>query len=110
MAKTGRNDLCPCGSGRKYKKCCEAAERNGGTRSRVMLFAVGGAVLVALLAGIASFTGEAVPDQTRVWSPEHGHYHDANGVVPRSFEPFGSVRSVRAVRSPTISSARSSRR
>ncbi|MEE8400293.1 MAG: anaerobic sulfatase maturase [Desulfobacterales bacterium] len=20
--KTGRNDLCPCGSGRKYKKCC----------------------------------------------------------------------------------------
>ncbi len=21
--KAGRNDLCPCGSGRKYKKCCE---------------------------------------------------------------------------------------
>lgn len=20
--KTGRNDLCPCGSGRKFKKCC----------------------------------------------------------------------------------------
>ena len=20
--KLGRNDLCPCGSGRKYKKCC----------------------------------------------------------------------------------------
>ena len=20
--KIGRNDLCPCGSGRKYKKCC----------------------------------------------------------------------------------------
>ena len=20
--KTGRNELCPCGSGRKYKKCC----------------------------------------------------------------------------------------
>jgi len=20
--KTGRNDLCPCGSGKKYKKCC----------------------------------------------------------------------------------------
>jgi tetratricopeptide (TPR) repeat protein len=31
MAKTGRNDPCPCGSGNKYKKCClakdEAAER-----------------------------------------------------------------------------------
>jgi hypothetical protein len=21
-AKIGRNDLCPCGSGRKFKKCC----------------------------------------------------------------------------------------
>jgi len=31
MAKTGRNDPCPCGSGKKYKNCCltkdEAAER-----------------------------------------------------------------------------------
>jgi tetratricopeptide (TPR) repeat protein len=31
MAKPGRNDPCPCGSGKKYKKCClaneEAAER-----------------------------------------------------------------------------------
>jgi tetratricopeptide (TPR) repeat protein len=31
MAKIGRNDLCPCGSGKKYKKCClandEAAAR-----------------------------------------------------------------------------------
>ena len=22
MSKIGRNDLCPCGSGKKYKKCC----------------------------------------------------------------------------------------
>ena len=22
MPKVGRNDLCPCGSGKKYKKCC----------------------------------------------------------------------------------------
>jgi tetratricopeptide (TPR) repeat protein len=31
MAKLGRNDPCPCGSGKKYKRCClekdEAAER-----------------------------------------------------------------------------------
>lgn len=24
VAHVGRNDPCPCGSGRKYKKCCEA--------------------------------------------------------------------------------------
>jgi predicted aspartyl protease len=27
-AKVGRNDPCPCGSGRKYKKCCLAAQRS----------------------------------------------------------------------------------
>lgn len=26
MAKPGRNDPCPCGSGNKYKKCCLARE------------------------------------------------------------------------------------
>ncbi len=34
---TGRNDPCPCGSGKKYKKCClekEAAERAALTRTR----------------------------------------------------------------------------
>lgn len=25
--KTGRNDLCPCGSGKKFKKCCGSPER-----------------------------------------------------------------------------------
>ncbi len=27
--KVGRNDPCPCGSGKKYKKCCGAAARTG---------------------------------------------------------------------------------
>lgn len=26
--KTGRNDPCPCGSGKKFKKCCEEKESN----------------------------------------------------------------------------------
>jgi SEC-C motif-containing protein len=26
MAKIGRNDPCPCGSGKKYKKCCLAKD------------------------------------------------------------------------------------
>ena len=26
MARVGRNDPCPCGSGRKYKKCCLEAD------------------------------------------------------------------------------------
>ena len=27
--KVGRNEPCPCGSGRKYKQCCGTADRNG---------------------------------------------------------------------------------
>ena len=27
VAKVGRNDPCPCGSGRKHKQCCEAKDR-----------------------------------------------------------------------------------
>ena len=26
MAKIGRNEPCPCGSGKKYKRCCEGKE------------------------------------------------------------------------------------
>jgi tetratricopeptide (TPR) repeat protein len=37
MAKPGRNDPCPCGSGKKYKKCClpkdEAIEREQHART-----------------------------------------------------------------------------
>ncbi len=27
-AKPGRNESCPCGSGKKYKKCCLLKEKN----------------------------------------------------------------------------------
>lgn len=30
MSKIGRNDICPCGSGKKYKKCCQG--KTGGPR------------------------------------------------------------------------------
>ena len=80
MAKTRRNDLCPCGSGRKYKKCCERADR-ADMSGRVLLLLVGGAVIAALIVGISSFTGQQTTPSGRVWSTEHGHYHDANGTA-----------------------------
>jgi hypothetical protein len=80
MSKTGRNDLCPCGSGRKYKKCCEAKARTQSSGRMVMIL-VGAAVLAAVLVGIASFTGQRASGSARVWSAEHGHYHDASGTA-----------------------------
>ncbi|MEM6825795.1 MAG: SEC-C metal-binding domain-containing protein [Pseudomonadota bacterium] len=29
--KLGRNDLCPCGSGRKFKRCCLNSGRYDGS-------------------------------------------------------------------------------
>jgi hypothetical protein len=76
MAKAGRNDLCPCGSGKKFKKCCFEKQQN--TRASKLLVAV----LVAALAGgvyaaVVGFDeeGSAMAKPGTVWSPEHGHYH-----------------------------------
>ncbi|MFZ0565059.1 MAG: SEC-C metal-binding domain-containing protein [Chlamydiales bacterium] len=30
--KVGRNDPCPCGSGKKYKQCCLLKEKEGGAK------------------------------------------------------------------------------
>ena len=34
MAKIGRNDLCPCDSGKKYKKCCMASDEAAARAAR----------------------------------------------------------------------------
>jgi hypothetical protein len=55
----GRNSACPCGSGKKFKSCCEGAEqRKLDSRTRVMglaltLVAAGG----ILAASYALITG-----------------------------------------------------
>lgn len=35
--KIGRNELCPCGSGKKYKKCCEGYENTIAFNDRKVL-------------------------------------------------------------------------
>ena len=39
MAKTGRNDPCPCGSGKKYKQCCFARDEAAAASARAAKFA-----------------------------------------------------------------------
>jgi hypothetical protein len=40
VSKAGRNEMCPCGSGKKYKKCCGG---DGGLGSRIRGESRGGA-------------------------------------------------------------------
>lgn len=77
--RVGRNDRCPCGSGKKYKSCCERSEQRASRSGWVAVIAI--AVLVAL-AGIvivqratATSDGEPICPEGQVWSVEHGHCH-----------------------------------
>jgi hypothetical protein len=78
---TGRNEPCPCGSGKKFKHCCEG-KHGSATSSRLLIAAIAAVVLVAILAMMSNSREGTAPG--RVWSPEHGHYHDATGrEIPR---------------------------
>jgi len=70
-----RNESCPCGSGRKYKHCCEGKAGGLSVGARLLLALV---LVVALVGVVLAFTTRS--DRTappgQVWSPEHGHYHD----------------------------------
>ena len=76
MSNTGRNDTCPCGSGKKYKKCC-ALKVQKSRSSQILLIVVGLLMAASVAAGIAEFVGDKphVARTQGVWSPEHGHYH-----------------------------------
>jgi cobalamin biosynthesis Mg chelatase CobN len=73
--RAGRNDACPCGSGKKYKKCCEAKQHS--SRSNMMMLIIVGLLMAGgLAAGISSFMSDKdVARPGGVWSAEHGHYH-----------------------------------
>ena len=76
-AKVGRNDPCPCGSGKKYKQCCE---RKSGALSPAAWIAIVGVVLAAIAVIVFSFTADtsitsAACPPGQVWSVEHGHCH-----------------------------------
>ena len=81
MAQPGRNDACPCGSGKKFKQCC-ALKKSDTTFSRVMIALIAVVIVAAILAAWSS--SRSGNSGGGVWSPEHGHYHDASGrEVPR---------------------------
>ena len=46
--KTNRNDACPCGSGKKYKNCCEQKRFQSGNENRMIHWLIKGAVVFFL--------------------------------------------------------------
>lgn len=95
----GRNEPCPCGSGKKYKNCCFGKKRDTGFLLLISALVLVGAVSIAaayMNRDRARSTPSRGPQQTaaprpstpqpqppgavppgKVWSAEHGHWHDA---------------------------------
>lgn len=76
VAKVGRNDLCSCGSGKKFKKCCEA--KQGRSRGALIMAVLVGVLLIGGIVSVAvNFSTDAAHEvkTSGVWSAEHGHYH-----------------------------------
>jgi len=74
----GRNDLCYCGSGKKYKLCCLNAKLKLPIGTKVIILGIVimlsiGAGLVYINARDVDFSNSANSGQ--VWSPEHNHWH-----------------------------------
>jgi hypothetical protein len=74
--QVGRNEPCPCGSGKKYKHCCLEKAPAMSLQFKLMLGA--GAIIllvcaILLINSIRDF--EPGSGGNQVWSEEHQHWH-----------------------------------
>lgn len=81
-AKVGRNDRCPCGSGKKYKNCCESKKTKLTMAGRLTIGAIvlAAGVLAYFLLNAPQRDGSGLAGRQscppgQVWSAQHGHCH-----------------------------------
>jgi hypothetical protein len=76
-----RNDPCPCGSGKKFKQCCDGKEsKKAAARSKVIAAVVGSLIVLGAVSFVRSIATSNPNDRLtarpgQVWSEEHGHFH-----------------------------------
>lgn len=94
MARQKRNELCACGSGKKYKACHGGQRQRPGeepeSRSDKLVFGFTAVAVVALVIWglVTMFSSSPAPEPGtttgapsgtapagKVWSEEHQHYH-----------------------------------
>lgn len=80
-SKVGRNERCPCGSGKKYKACCGLKKRGSRELSNFEWIVVAAFVVVVALVLTSIFRAASGDATTRTcppgqsWSVAHGHCH-----------------------------------
>jgi hypothetical protein len=70
MAKIGRNDPCPCGSGKKYKQCHGPIDAARATEQRQLKQAQD-TLLAKLMEATPRFAGELADGLQRFWNGRH---------------------------------------
>ena len=76
MASIGRNAPCPCGSGKKYKRCCALKANQPSISARIAASLIGLVLLAGALFFIISLRGDGGDSvgTTRVWHGDHWDY------------------------------------
>lgn len=101
--KTGRNDPCPCGSGRKFKQCCQQQASHAGEQREAMLAAIPNAMRVAIAHHQAGRLpqAEAIYQQVLSVMPRHpdalhllGAIALTNGSIPLAIERIQKAISI----------------
>jgi len=120
--RVGRNETCPCGSGKKFKHCCAHKNTRAASKGLILLGVVIAAVaavgLIPLLPERAK-KAEPIPQVQapppprpgpqppgpvppgKVWSPEHGHWHDVAAQSPIQVTPGPAMPANAAVNAST---------
>ncbi len=87
--KIGRNDPCPCGSGRKYKKCCQVKVDETDFHYRRWRLVEAGLIPELLAYALETLGPEAIED---AWSEFHDHEpeddYDPESPINTSFMPW----------------------
>lgn len=96
MKKTGRNEPCPCGSGKKFKKCCESKMLGG----RFMATKIETtAELPKKMSGLTGFFQSKVSeirtpsDATRSLKPNDSSSENPPSAEPKSEDPNKEIES-----------------
>ena len=102
MTKIGRNDPCPCGSGKKYKHCCQPREQ--GSASQLRESAIPGAMEAAIVHHRAGHLplAEAIYRQVLKVSLQHADAHfnlglalQAQGGLDAAIASYGKALAIR---------------
>jgi hypothetical protein len=79
--KVGRNDPCPCGSGRKHKHCCERKQikrehlRDSVGKGLFYILAPLFVVMLGVMAVASLRSGQDTDEPPKIWSAAHNHWH-----------------------------------